>query len=268
MSTQEFTCNCTVYCGRTPTKVSKATFHRHVPHRHQFLTPFFQLPPSSDAAVTQGASKQHRTITATSTDTGGPGGSQSSAAPLHHDNHMDIGTSGSEEGNQSAGATSMVDRLQGEGSGSEERDEGDINDAGSGQPFAALQIPPPSSVGNNGQLDQSNDGILGGTGSLEAEQESSGLGNVLDIDKVREAQQFIEALQKATLENCGMEEEDIERLRNPPEESFELTDPALRFSLDIYLGVLNASEAIYNSIRDAYLRRHPNEIMFSLDQIK
>ncbi|KAF9013830.1 hypothetical protein BDZ89DRAFT_931751, partial [Hymenopellis radicata] len=40
------------------------------------------------------------------------------------------------------------------------------------------------------------------------------------------------------------------------------------FSLDVFLGVSNASEHTYEAVRTAYLRRHPSEEMLSHHQIK
>jgi hypothetical protein len=72
---------------------------------------------------------------------------------------------------------------------------------------------------------------------------------------VRTSQAFVQCLKEATLENSGLEEEDIERLRNPtailPD---HLDDRYLRLSIDVFLACTNASEETYKSVRAAILR--------------
>src|ERR1700678_3283375 len=73
------------------------------------------------------------------------------------------------------------------------------------------------------------------------------------IENVRLAQSFIELIRKATLNNGKMDPAAIDRLRNPSIEPIDLSDPDLRFSLDLYLACTNASEATYNDVRQSIL---------------
>src|SRR5262249_2984516 len=90
----------------------------------------------------------------------------------------------------------------------------------------------------------------------DIEQDSSESAST--IENVRIVQQFIEELRSATLENGGLDEDTLDRLRNPPHELVAISDPDIRFSLDIFLSCTNASEAFYNSFRQATLRRFPD----------
>ncbi|KAF8890250.1 hypothetical protein CPB84DRAFT_1837475 [Gymnopilus junonius] len=83
------------------------------------------------------------------------------------------------------------------------------------------------------------------------------------IEMVRLAQSFIELIKNATLDNGKMDPAATERLRNPSTEPIDLSDPDLRFSLDLYLACMNASEATYNDVRQAILRRFPDSDVLS-----
>ena len=74
------------------------------------------------------------------------------------------------------------------------------------------------------------------------------------IESVRIAQSFIEEIKNATLDNGKLEPAATERLRHPDEEIVDLSDPDLRYSLDLYMSCINASEATYNSARQAAIR--------------
>ncbi|KAA1473017.1 hypothetical protein DENSPDRAFT_865924, partial [Dentipellis sp. KUC8613] len=86
--------------------------------------------------------------------------------------------------------------------------------------------------------------------------------------EVKTAMAFIELLQDATLEKSGLDTDSINRLRNPPECLLDLSDPALCYSIDLFLSVSNASEKTYNDARNAYLRRHPEEEVLGYEQVK
>ena len=77
------------------------------------------------------------------------------------------------------------------------------------------------------------------------------------IENVKLAQSFIELIKNATLENGKMDKAATYRLRNPNTDPIDLSDPDLRFSLDLYLSCMNASEATYNEVRLSILRRFP-----------
>ena len=90
-----------------------------------------------------------------------------------------------------------------------------------------------------------------------------------NLDDIRTAAAFINALKNATLESSNMTEAAIERLRAaPPELPHDLEDPDFLFSLRSFLSVTNASEETYNGFRAAALARHPDDRFFSFDQMK
>ncbi|KAJ7092162.1 hypothetical protein C8R44DRAFT_647108, partial [Mycena epipterygia] len=80
---------------------------------------------------------------------------------------------------------------------------------------------------------------------------------VTAIADLQNALDFIEAVKNASLDNGDLDEETLSRLRNPLTEPLDISDPAMRFSLDLYLAATHGSEKAYTANRDAYLRRHP-----------
>ena len=77
------------------------------------------------------------------------------------------------------------------------------------------------------------------------------------IENIFLAQQFIQEISTATLDNGPLDEEVVSVLRNPREGPFEIPEPDVRLPLDVFIGCKNASEATYNAVRDAVLRRFP-----------
>ena len=77
------------------------------------------------------------------------------------------------------------------------------------------------------------------------------------IRHVAIAQEFIDLIRNATLDNCGLDQEIIDRLRDPGGPPIETIDPKIRLSIDIYLGCKNASRETYNHIRRALSRCTP-----------
>ena len=62
------------------------------------------------------------------------------------------------------------------------------------------------------------------------------------IHELKIAQQFIENLKNATLDNSTLDYWVCEQLHNPPTSTVDdMLDPILRLSIDIYLAVGNAS---------------------------
>jgi hypothetical protein len=69
------------------------------------------------------------------------------------------------------------------------------------------------------------------------------------IEELRTAQQFIEAMRKATLDNNNLDLDVVNRLRNPPTEELTLDDnPALRTGIELYLDLEMASDEVYNKV--------------------
>jgi hypothetical protein len=88
------------------------------------------------------------------------------------------------------------------------------------------------------------------------------------IENVRIAQSFIEEIKNATLDNGKLDPAATERVRHPDEEIVDLSDPDLRFSLDLYMSCINASEATYNSVCEATIRRFPQVEVLSHHRAK
>ena len=85
------------------------------------------------------------------------------------------------------------------------------------------------------------------------------------------AVQFIKALQLASLddEHNNMDPKWLHRLRNPPNQSFDIKNhPDLHLSLDIFLASMTSSVDTYVMMREAILRRHPEDQIPSYDQLK
>ncbi|OBZ71729.1 hypothetical protein A0H81_08962 [Grifola frondosa] len=88
------------------------------------------------------------------------------------------------------------------------------------------------------------------------------------IEDIKTAIEFIKLLRTATLQESGLEPEDLERLCNPPQEPLEIDDPDLLLSLELFLAVSNASRETYNSVRDAIIRRYPTSNIRTYYQVK
>lgn len=88
------------------------------------------------------------------------------------------------------------------------------------------------------------------------------------VDDLKVALTFIDAVKKASLDNGDLDTETVERLRNPPQELLDVSDPDLRFSLDLFIATTTASQDTYNSARSACLRRHPDDNVLTHDAIK
>jgi len=83
------------------------------------------------------------------------------------------------------------------------------------------------------------------------------------IEHVKLVQDFIEEIKNATLENGKLNNDVIERLRNPDPEPVDIDDPDVRLSLDLYMSCINASEETYNNVRLAIMRRFPGTEVLS-----
>ncbi|KAJ6490663.1 hypothetical protein C8R47DRAFT_1071048 [Mycena vitilis] len=91
---------------------------------------------------------------------------------------------------------------------------------------------------------------------------------VRTIAELQLALDFIDAVKGASLDNGDLDPETLARLRNPAEEPIDVSDPAERYSLDLFLAATHSSEAAYDANRDAYLRRHPENEVLTLAAIK
>jgi hypothetical protein len=87
------------------------------------------------------------------------------------------------------------------------------------------------------------------------------------IDNINISLKFIEHVKNASLEEY-LDKEAIYQLRNPPEHELTLDDPNDRYSINVFLAVTTASEAIYNAIRLATLRQYPDSAMLTYHKVK
>ncbi len=88
------------------------------------------------------------------------------------------------------------------------------------------------------------------------------------INSIKVTQDFIKEICAATLDNGNMDDNLIDRLRNPCEQPADISDPDIRFSLDLFLAITNASEETYKLCRDAILRRYPESGVLSYHSVK
>ncbi|KAF8803010.1 hypothetical protein BYT27DRAFT_7226199 [Phlegmacium glaucopus] len=82
---------------------------------------------------------------------------------------------------------------------------------------------------------------------------------------------FIKAIASASLddEHSGLNSITLERIRNPPTSIPSITDnPEMRLGLDIFLAITNAAQGTYTSVRNAILRRYPEDEIPSYEQVK
>lgn len=103
---------------------------------------------------------------------------------------------------------------------------------------------------------------------VELPSEDLGVPKNICIEELKIANAFISDLQDATLDSLDLYPAVLERLRNPPQEPLSLDDHVLRLSIDIYLGLDNASENHYELVRKAVARCPPHTEMLSLSQVK
>lgn len=91
------------------------------------------------------------------------------------------------------------------------------------------------------------------------------------LDDLQVAVDFIKALQSASLDDKYniMDSNWLRRLRNPPTQCFNIDDnPDLRLSLDTFFVSIKSSVNTYVTMREAILRRHPEDQILSYDQVK
>lgn len=82
------------------------------------------------------------------------------------------------------------------------------------------------------------------------------------------ASRFLTAVEDATLEETGLQEDVVDRLRHPLQEQMTLDSSDHRLSLELFLATRTASESVYSNIRDAIQHHHPESSLLSLAQVK
>lgn len=88
------------------------------------------------------------------------------------------------------------------------------------------------------------------------------------IEHIRVAQQFIELISQATLDNTKLDDSTRDRLKNPIEEPVDISDPDIRLSIDLFMACDNASECTYKAVRESILRRLPDINVLTYRKIK
>lgn len=94
------------------------------------------------------------------------------------------------------------------------------------------------------------------------------LHSMAQLEDIQDAMAFITALRKANLDDpySRLPADAVERLRNPPRQLPDITDPDLIISLKFYFA--NTTVKAYNTIRDATIERHPDDDIYSHHRIK
>lgn len=88
------------------------------------------------------------------------------------------------------------------------------------------------------------------------------------LNDLKTTLQFINLLRNATLDDGTLDDEIIDRLRNPLQGPPEIDDPDLLLALKVFLATNNASEDCYAKVRDAVCGRFPECEFLSQDRLK
>lgn len=93
--------------------------------------------------------------------------------------------------------------------------------------------------------------------------EDTGMPDVLHIETLQTAQKFIDELRNSTLEDTGLSDKAIHRLRNPPRAPpIDLSnDESLRQSLDLWVTLSKAAENVYDSVNTSIHRNMGVEVL-------
>ena len=89
-----------------------------------------------------------------------------------------------------------------------------------------------------------------------------------NIDDLKLSADFIKALRDATLADSSLSEAQLHRLRNPSHEVVSITDPVLGRSLQTWLELDHASNAVYEGVRRAMANWPPFPELLSLEQVQ
>jgi hypothetical protein len=88
------------------------------------------------------------------------------------------------------------------------------------------------------------------------------------VDELKSSLDFIHALQNASLDDGGLSEEALRRLRNPPQHILEIDDPVELLSLRHFLGTSNASQHTYANVQKVHNDTFPEQPMLSYAQVR
>jgi hypothetical protein len=86
---------------------------------------------------------------------------------------------------------------------------------------------------------------------------------VATLEELKIAQDFIEGLRNASLDNDGLDQELLENLRNPIQEQLDLSKkPGLRASIELFIDTTTASEQVYTNACKTFAR-HINAVLLA-----
>ncbi|KIY62599.1 hypothetical protein CYLTODRAFT_359858 [Cylindrobasidium torrendii FP15055 ss-10] len=91
------------------------------------------------------------------------------------------------------------------------------------------------------------------------------------LEDLKLSQEFIDALKTATLRSTlePLDEDTLDFIENPPTEECTVEDnPDLHLSIELYLAIDNAAEAVYNAARTAIMRRFRDCNILSFYKVK
>ena len=81
--------------------------------------------------------------------------------------------------------------------------------------------------------------------------EEAGIPATLHIKELQIAQQFIEAIQTASLNTSALHLNCLEWLQNPPQETLDIGNKSLLLLIEVYMRINHALEEVYNSFCEA-----------------
>lgn len=107
-------------------------------------------------------------------------------------------------------------------------------------------------------------------GDEDQEVDLNKLASLVKLDSLKTSLGFIQLIRDATLEDgySNLDAESLHRLRNPRTEPIDVSDPSLRLAIDLFSAISNSAQETYTTVRNAILRRYPDDDLFSYDQIK
>ena len=78
---------------------------------------------------------------------------------------------------------------------------------------------------------------------------------VATLEELKIAQDFIEGVRNASLDNDGLDPEVLKNLRHPIQEQLDLSDkPGLRASIELFIDTTTASEQVYSNVCKTFAR--------------
>lgn len=129
-------------------------------------------------------------------------------------------------------------------------------------PDSERRSPDPGSLAGAGEELDASDNVPGPNTDFENLQGEDNEDEPTDMEPIlkelKDAQFFIDAIKDAKLDESGLDEACLHRIRNPPQrQADEDIDPLLKLSIDIFLATGNASQATYTAIKDALIKYDP-----------